>query len=147
MINYLKEVKITLEKKNEGPEVFKVTSPETAFNALKQIIGDSIDVYETVIVVFFNINSESIGWMKVSQGGINQSVVDLRLIFSAALQCLATGIIMCHNHPSGNLVPSSDDIKITKRIEEAGNIFSIKLFDHIIISDKSYYSFKNEGIL
>lgn len=147
MKNYLKEVKITLDKKEEGPEVFKVTSPASAVIPLKKLIGDSIDVYETAIAVFLDSSNNSIGWFKISQGGINYSVVDIRLLFSAALNCLAVSMIFCHNHPSGSLKPSSADIDITNKISSASDILNIKLLDHIIVAETGYYSFREEGLL
>ena len=83
----------------------------------------------------------------MSSGGINQSVVDLRILFKNALEHLATGIIIAHNHPSGNLKPSSEDLKITKQIAEAGKILNIQLLDHLIITQNSYLSFADENLL
>lgn len=147
MTEYLKQVKLTLVKK-EGIESFKAEGSYQIQKVLRDIIpADSINVHESVVAVFFNQNNESVGWFQVSQGGINQSVVDLRMVFSAALNCLATAIIMCHNHPSGNIKPSQDDIKITKKLKDGGDILNIKLLDHIIITEESYYSFADEGLI
>lgn len=82
----------------------------------------------------------------ISRGGITGTVVDSKLIFKTALENYACSIIICHNHPSGNLKPSEQDIKITKNIKEAGRIMEIQLLDHLIITENGFYSFADEGI-
>ena len=74
-------------------------------------------------------------------------MVDVRILFKIGLEKFATAVIVAHNHPSGNLKPSSEDINITKKISEGGKILSINLLDHLIITQKSYYSFSDEKIL
>jgi DNA repair protein RadC len=83
----------------------------------------------------------------ISKGGITETITDIRLIFKKALEIGATAIIMCHNHPSGNLKPSKSDIELTKRMVEAGKIMDIKILDHIIISNKDFFSFKEQDML
>lgn len=85
--------------------------------------------------------------MKLSQGGISGTVTDVRLVMKKAIENLASGIIVCHNHPSGNHNPSESDARITQKIKEAGNIMDIQLLDHLIISEKDYYSFADNGLL
>lgn len=147
MESYLKEMKISFENQNVKHQCFKVVDSKDSYQILKDIIGDSIDVHETMIAVFFNADLQSIGWFKVSQGGIDHSVADLRMIFAAALKCLATRVMICHNHPSGSLRPSQADIKVTKEIKEAGNLMRVQLLDHIIVTERGYYSFADEGML
>jgi len=83
----------------------------------------------------------------ISRGGISGTVVDTKIIFKTAIEHYASSIIICHNHPSGNLKPSDADIRITKGIKEAGKIMEIPLVDHLIIADEGYYSFADEGQL
>ena len=85
--------------------------------------------------------------MKLSQGGISGTVTDVRIVMKKAIETLASGIIVSHNHPSGNLNPSESDTKITQKIKEAGGLLDIQLLDHLIISDKDYYSFADNGLL
>jgi len=85
--------------------------------------------------------------MRLSQGGISGTVTDVRIVMKKAIEYLASGIIVCHNHPSGNLNPSESDTKITKKIKEAGSLMDIQLLDHLIISEKDYYSFADNGLL
>ena len=83
----------------------------------------------------------------MSKGGVSGTVVDSKVIFKYALEHLASSIVLCHNHPSGNLKPSGADIKLTKNLKEAGRIMDIVVLDHLIIGEKSYYSFGDEGML
>jgi DNA repair protein RadC len=85
--------------------------------------------------------------MKLSQGGISGTVTDVRIILKKSLEYLASGIIVCHNHPSGNLNPSESDTKITQKIKESASLLDIQLLDHIIISEKEYYSFADNGLI
>jgi DNA repair protein RadC len=82
-----------------------------------------------------------------SKGGISGKVTDVRITLQYAIKSNASGIIVCHNHPSGNLNPSESDTKITQKIKEAGNIMDIQLLDHLIINDEDYYSFADNGLL
>ena len=103
--------------------------------------------YEEFHVVYLNRANKIIKFEKISQGGISGTVTDVRIIMKNAITCLASGMIVCHNHPSGNLNPSDSDTKITLKIKEAGNLLDVQLLDHIIISDKDYYSFADNGLI
>lgn len=103
--------------------------------------------YEEFWILFLNRSNKVINRMKLSQGGISGTVTDVRLVMKKAVEYLASGIIVCHNHPSGNLNPSESDSKITQKIKEAGNLMDIQLLDHLILSEKDYYSFADNGIL
>ena len=95
-----------------------------------------------------NRSNAVLGILSVSKGGISGTVTDIRLIFQGALKTNASGIIVCHNHPSGNLNLSESDKKITQKIREAGMLMDIQLLDHLIILPvEGYYSFADEGIL
>lgn len=109
--------------------------------------NDTLPIYETVIVIFINRCNNTIGWFKVSQGGLTGSVVDVRLILATALQCLASGIILAHNHPSGNVNPSEADISMTKKLKQSAEIMDINVLDHIILTEESYYSFADNSLL
>ena len=82
---------------------------------------------------------------RISEGGVSGTVADPKIIFKLALEELASGIILVHNHPSGNLNPSQSDIDLTKKIKDAGKTLEIQLLDHLIIAGKKYYSFADEG--
>ncbi|HET7818683.1 MAG TPA: JAB domain-containing protein, partial [Bacteroidia bacterium] len=74
-------------------------------------------------------------------------MVDLKIIFKVALEHLASSVILCHNHPSGNLKPSHEDIALTKKVKEAGKLLDIQVLDHVIFSDEGYYSFADDGMM
>lgn len=110
---------------------------------------NTIALKEYFVVLYLNRAQRVIGGYKASEGGITSTVGDLRLIFSVALKSVATSFIVGHNHPSGNLVPSSHDLALTLKLAEAGRLMDIKLMDHIIISPTQgeYYSFADNGML
>lgn len=102
---------------------------------------------EEMIMICLNANMQTIGYHKVSVGGMTASVVDVRTVFTVALKALAVAIIISHNHPSGNKTPSQQDLAVTEQIKKAGEILNIPLLDHIIITQDSYYSFKGSNLL
>lgn len=103
--------------------------------------------HEELWIALTNRSSHVIEKIKISQGGINETSADLRIILKAAINALASALIVCHNHPSGNIRPSSQDDELTKRLHQATRIIEIKLLDHIILCDGSYYSYADEGKL
>lgn len=106
-----------------------------------------IDVVESFHVLFLNASNEVKGYIKVSSGGLNAVIADPKVIFCAALKCLASAIIVTHNHPSGNPRPSEDDRKLTKKISEAAKMLDITFTDHIVVGLGRYYSFRDYGEL
>jgi DNA repair protein RadC len=107
------------------------------------LLGDL--AHEEMWVALVNRTNKVVDKVKISQGGTSETVVDIRLILRAAIQSLASGIILCHNHPSGNLRPSAEDDALTLRIQKAARLMGINLLDHLILSDRSYYSYADEG--
>lgn len=109
---------------------------------------DTLNLFESFIVIYLNQNNIIKGFMKISEGGLTQTVADPKKIFMGAIGCLATGIIISHNHPSGNTKPSLDDRQLTKKISAAGKLLDIRVIDHIIVADGDrYYSFAESGDL
>lgn len=129
----------------EIPEKPQISSSNDAYQILKFHLADLRT--EEFWAIFLNQSNKVIHISQLTQGGINQSIVDIRILFKNALDHFATGIIVAHNHPSGNLKPSSEDIHITKMIKEAGNLMNIQLLDHLIITQNSYLSFADENLL
>ena len=123
----------------------KVSSSKDAFDYIHSIIADIR--HEEFWILFLNRSNKIIDKYKLSQGGISGTVIDVRLILKKALELLASSLILCHNHPSGNLQPSENDKKITEKIRAAALQMDIKLLDHLIISDNVYLSFSDEGLL
>lgn len=142
----LAEIKVSYSTPNT-PKI-KITKGEEAYKVLLDSWNKgTIELQEEFKVLLLNRANEVLGIYPLSKGGITASVVDLRLIFSVALKCNATGIIICHNHPSGNLKPSVADINLTKKIKECSTLLDITLIDHLIISKGGFYSFINSGEL
>ncbi|HEX8514817.1 MAG TPA: DNA repair protein RadC [Bacteroidia bacterium] len=132
-------------RETESVKREKVTTSKDAYDALKGKMADL--PHEEFWLLMLNRANAIIRKELISRGGIAGTVVDTKIIFKAAVESYASSIIICHNHPSGNLKPSEADIKITKNIKEAGKIMEIPLIDHLIITDGGYYSFADEGIL
>ncbi len=130
-------------EKSEEPD--KITGAADAADIFIALLGDL--AYEEFWVLFLNRSNKIIEKRKVGQGGLSATVVDSRLIAKLAISNLASGIIVAHNHPSGNLQPSASDKQITSKLSEALSLFDINLIDHIIVSSDSYYSFAEEGLL
>jgi DNA repair protein RadC len=106
-----------------------------------------IEFVEQFKVILTNRANKVLGIFELSTGGMTGTVADPKLIFVAALKSGATGILLAHNHPSGNLTPSQADIDLTKKIKEGGKFLEIQLLDHLVITSESYYSFADEGLL
>jgi DNA repair protein RadC len=103
--------------------------------------------YEVFAVVFLNRSNKIKHFDIISKGGMTQTIVDPRIVFLKALEVQATSIILCHNHPSGNLRPSKADEEITNKLKSAGELLDIKVIDHLIVSDEGYYSFADDGLI
>ncbi len=122
----------------------KITTSKDVYEIMRPSMMDL--PHEEFWLLMLNRANSVIKKELISRGGITGTVVDSKLIFKAALENYACSIIICHNHPSGNLKPSEQDIKITKSIKEAGRIMEIQLLDHLIITENGFYSFADEGI-
>lgn len=124
----------------------QVRSPGDAYRIFLQVFP-SLEHREYFFVLCLTRSNSALGYSMISMGGINGTIADIRLIFQVAIKSNASGIIVAHNHPSGNLNPSQSDIQLTKRIKEAGNLLDIVLLDHLIISETKYYSFADSETL
>lgn len=129
----------------ESLEMPTIKSSNDAYQLLSPMMGDL--PHEEFWIVMLNRANKIITRYNVSKGGLTGTVIDVRLILKKALEVYAASMIISHNHPSGNLQPSDADIKITKKIKEAGQIMDIPVLDHIIVTDNGYFSFADEGLL
>jgi DNA repair protein RadC len=127
---------------NEKPQL---KDSKTAFILLQKELGDLN--YENFCILLLNRANKVLRAVKISDGGITGTVVDPRKVFKIALDNNATSIILGHNHPSGQLAPSDADIKLTRKLKEAGDMLDLPVLDHLIIGDGNYYSFADEGIM
>jgi DNA repair protein RadC len=122
----------------------KITNSKISADFIKQFYNNDIEIFESFFVLLLNQANLTIGYAKISQGGITGTVADVRLIAKYTVDSLATQVIIAHNHPTGNLLPSQADIEITKKIKQTLNIFDVNLLDHLILTADSYYSFADE---
>lgn len=128
----------------EAVELTKITSSKTIFEMMQPIIGEL--PHEEFWIVYLNNSNKVISKSQLSKGGITGTLVDVRLVFKTALEMGATGLILCHNHPSGTLIPSDADKQITRKLKLAGDSLEIKVLDHLIVTEANYFSFVDEGI-
>ncbi|VXB46452.1 conserved hypothetical protein [Flavobacterium sp. 9AF] len=125
--------------------VSKITSSKAVFELMQPIIGEL--AHEEFWVIYLNNANKIIQKAQISKGGLTGTVVDFRIVFKLAFEYNATAIILSHNHPSGKLQASQADIQLTKNMQQAGKSLDIQILDHIIVTEKSYFSFADEGIL
>jgi DNA repair protein RadC len=123
----------------------KIVSSESAYNFIKQFYSDDIEIYESFFILLVNRANKTIGYAKISQGGIVGTVVDVKIIAKYAVESLASGIILAHNHPSGALYPSAEDKACTKKIVSALQFLDVTVLDHIIVTNEGYYSLQDNG--
>ncbi|CAL2105137.1 DNA repair protein RadC [Tenacibaculum sp. 190524A02b] len=123
----------------------KITCSKDVAKIMQSLIGDI--QHEEFWVLYVNNANKVLAKHQISKGGLTATLVDVRLIFKKAFELSAVGLILCHNHPSGKLNPSKADIDLTNKIKLASNTLDIKLLDHIIITEKMYFSFADEGVL
>jgi DNA repair protein RadC len=123
----------------------KISSSKDSAEFIRQFYKDDIAIFESFFLLLLNQSNNTIGYAKISQGGISGTIVDVRIIAKYAVESLATAVILCHNHPSGNLKPSEADLKITDKTKTALKFLDIIVLDHIILTEENYYSFSDEG--
>lgn len=142
------KLSVKFSSKIKQSELKKINSSVDAYEILKNCFDEeTFLMQEQFIVLMLNNSNKVIGFYPLSSGGLTSTVVDVRLIFATAIKTLATAIIIAHNHPSGQTNPSGSDKHITEKIKKAGEVLDIKLLDHLIITDETYYSFADESIL
>lgn len=132
-------------KEADPKNLEKITSSYEAYQIFSSLLIDL--PHEEFWIAYLNRSNKLIEKMRISQGGISGTVIDIRLIMKRALEVLASSIILCHNHPSGNLVHSNQDLQITLKVKEAVKVFDITLLDHIIVAGNKYLSFADKGLL
>ena len=146
MYNNVSEIQVSYKPENTID--FKIESSKETFSLVLNDWGqNTLQMQEEVKVLLLNRSNKVLGIYNLAKGGLTSCVVDVRLILSVALKCLATGIILVHNHPSGNLKPSKDDLKITEQLKLSCELLNIQFLDHLIITKNDYFSFADEGML
>ncbi|MBU2949502.1 DNA repair protein RadC [Tamlana agarivorans] len=139
---------LELGRRRRGEEALdrkKITSSKSVFELMQPIIGEL--EHEEFWIIYLNNSNKVIQQNQLSKGGITGTLVDVRLVLKTALEVGATGLILAHNHPSGTLIPSEADKQITQKLKVAAQSLDIKVLDHLIITEKAYFSFADETFL
>ncbi|MCD4694607.1 MAG: DNA repair protein RadC [Bacteroidales bacterium] len=139
---------LELGKRRRGAEVLerkKIATSKDVFEYFSAIIGDSN--FEAFYILLLNRANKIIRDILISEGGITGTIADPKKIFKMALENNATSIILCHNHPSGSVHPSEQDLALTKKLKKAGSLLDLPVLDHIILGEEKYYSFADENAL
>ena len=141
------EVQLVYKSKVKPSQRPKITSSRDAQQIFMSCWDDTkMELAEQFKVMLLNRAHKVLGVFELSSGGISGTVADPKLIFAAALKGVASGLILPHNHPSGNLQPSQSDIDLTRKVKEAGRLLEIQVLDHVILTTEGYYSFSDEGL-
>ncbi|MEE1945052.1 JAB domain-containing protein [Pedobacter sp. KR3-3] len=142
------EVEVTYRPKFKALERPKITTSGQAYSLLlSRWSKGKIELLEEFKVVLLNRNNRVLGIADISQGGVSGTVVDPKIIFAISLKANASSIILCHNHPSGNIKPSDADIQLTRKMVEGGRLLDVTVWDHLIISNEGYYSLVDNGMI
>jgi len=142
------EIKVSYQPKFKASERPTISRSKDAYNIFFNSWDQGrIELNEQFKIILLNRAQRVIGMSEISNGGMAGTVADPKLIFGIALKSAASGIILCHNHPSCNLKPSQQDIDITRKMIEAGKLLDIVVLDHIILTKSGYYSFGDEGLI
>ena len=108
---------------------------------------NTIELQEEFKILLLNRANQVLGIYSMSKGGVSGTIVDIKLVFSVALKCNSSSMVLVHNHPSGNLKPSESDLLLTKKIIKASKVLDLQIIDHLIISKDNYYSFADDGLM
>ena len=139
---------VELSYRSKTSNKIKLETAEQAYKLMLNAYEDGLIEYrESFKVILLNASCKVLGYTTISEGGLTETPVDVRLIMQATLLSNATAIILAHNHPSGNLTPSRQDKELTKHIADCARMMNIRVIDHIIISSESYYSFTENGLI
>ena len=145
-ISIIAALELGRRRKNTGAtEVKKITSSRDAYQALYPKLSDLN--HEEIWALLLNRSNKIERMIRVSEGGISSTVLDVRIVLREALNVYASGIILAHNHPTNNCLPSEQDLRITTKLKDAAKIMDINLLDHLILCGETYYSFADENVL
>lgn len=144
----LAEIEVKYSTKIKPSHRFKVSTSSDVADAFREMWKQSMEHKESFYAMYLNRNNRVLGIHKISEGGLSGTIVDVRCVFQVGLKVNACSIIVAHNHPSGNTMPSEQDKSITQKIKEAGKFLDIPLLDHLILlPDEGYTSFADEGMI
>ena len=149
-MNYfnIAEIKISYSTKVSPKDRPQVKSSRSAADIFVEAFKDTVEHHESMYALLLNRANKVLGIKQISVGGLSGCVADPKIIFQTALVANASGIILCHNHPSGNMQPSEADKRLTRKLADIGTLLEITLLDHLIIGpDEDYFSFLDEGLM
>ncbi|QCK13922.1 RadC family protein [Mangrovivirga cuniculi] len=144
-ISIVSALELGRRRKPEGKNISRITCSTDAYNILSPLMRDL--PHEEFWVILLNRQNGVIKSIKTSSGGVSGTVVDPKIVFKMAIDHTASGVILSHNHPSGNLKPSQADLQLTRKIKEAGLLLEVPVLDHLIITNNGYFSMADEGVL
>lgn len=125
----------------------QISTSKNAYEIIRKFYKHDINVYESLFLLMLNKSNITTGFVKISQGGVSSTTADMKMIIRYVTSSLASAVIIAHNYPSGKLRPSDNDIELTKKVKEALSLLEVKLLDHVILADKDYFSFSDDGLL
>lgn len=144
----MKISEISVSYSNNKSDKMKISSSKQSYDVLLACWSlSTIELQEEFKVLLLNRANQILGIYPLSRGGVSATVVDAKLVYSVALKCNASSIIIAHNHPSGNLNPSEVDKSLTQKLKSAGQFLDITLLDHLIVTKEGFYSFSDNGLV
>ena len=147
-LNRISQIEISYRNKIPNDKRMCITSSNDAFKVLLSSWDENkIELVEQFKILIVDQKNNCLGVADISTGGVSGCMADPRIIFSIALKAKASGIILSHNHPSGNLQPSDSDMAITEKLRQGGKLLDISILDHLIITSQGYFSFAEKGIM
>jgi DNA repair protein RadC len=143
------EITIQYSSKVKPSDRPKITGSREAAEILRSFFGETLEHHESFYAMYLNRANKVLGVTKIGQGGTAGCVADPKIIFQGAIKANACGIILCHNHPSGNMTASQQDIDLTKKLVAGGKIIDVQVLDHVILSpeEDKHFSFADEGLI
>ena len=143
----LAEIQVSYKSKVRYSDMSKIVSSKDADEILRNVWSDSMELREEFYILLLNRANKVLGYYRISEGGTAGTVVDPKLVFSVALKCHASSIILSHNHPSGNTKPSEADVRLTRNLVDGGKLLEISVLDHLILTSENFFSFADEGMM
>jgi DNA repair protein RadC len=145
--NKSKEYSLCIKAKNSSFENVQIINSSLSASYARNFFKDDIEIYESVFIMLLSKSNHTIGWVKISQGGTSSTVIDVKIVAKYAIDCLASAVVLVHNHPSGNLMASEADKEITQKVKKALELLDVRLLDHIILTKNSYYSLDDNNLM
>ena len=146
-LSVISEISVLYKNPVKYREMKQISSSGDAVNLLRSVWSDQMQYREEFVILLLNRANRVLGFTLISKGGTSGTVVDTKMIFQIALKANASGVILSHNHPSGNTTPSEADISLTRKVISGGKLLEISVLDHIILTEESQYSFADNGLM